>query len=70
LHPRMEDELQRALRNAYSGRTMIIITHRLSAVAEPDWIYVLEKGQVVEQGTRRELSKRNGEFEQLGFAEG
>ncbi len=69
LHPRMEDELQAVLRNAYNGRTLIIITHRLSSASNEDWIYVLEKGLIVEQGTRPELVEREGEFEQLGFAE-
>ncbi len=69
LHPRMEDELQAVLRNAYNGRTLIIITHRLSSASNEDWIYVLEKGLIVEQGTRPELVEREGEFEHLGFAE-
>jgi ATP-binding cassette subfamily B protein len=69
LHPRMEDELQAVLRQAYSGRTLIIITHRLSSASNEDLIYVLEKGLIVEQGTRLELVESEGEFENLGFAE-
>jgi ATP-binding cassette subfamily B protein len=69
LHPRMEDELQGVLRNIFSGRTLIIITHRLSPASDPEWIYVLEKGQVVEQGRRAELISYDSEFERLGFAD-
>ena len=39
---------------------MVIIAHRLSTIRNVDRVYVLEKGQVVEQGDYRKLRKREG----------
>jgi subfamily B ATP-binding cassette protein HlyB/CyaB len=43
-----------------AGRTMIMIAHRLSTVRRCDKIMVMERGQVVEQGTHEELISLNG----------
>ncbi len=69
LHPRMEDELQCVLRNVFRGRTLIIIAHRLSPASDSEWIYVLDRGLVTEQGRRAELIGYDSEFERLGFAD-
>jgi ATP-binding cassette, subfamily B, multidrug efflux pump len=50
-----EAEILRALREALSGRTALIASHRISAVRDASWIIVLEKGSVVEQGGHRDL---------------
>jgi ABC-type multidrug transport system fused ATPase/permease subunit len=42
------------------GRTTIIIAHRLSTVANADWIFVLESGHLVQQGTHDTLIKETG----------
>jgi ATP-binding cassette subfamily B protein/subfamily B ATP-binding cassette protein MsbA len=60
LDQRTEEKVQRALKRAAQGRTTVTIAHRLSAVAEADWIYVLDFGKVVEQGTHADLIARDG----------
>jgi ATP-binding cassette subfamily B protein len=44
---------------------VITIAHRLSTIAEADQIVVLEKGEVVEQGTHAELLARQGRYAHL-----
>ncbi|WP_299029471.1 ABC transporter ATP-binding protein/permease [uncultured Sulfitobacter sp.] len=60
-----EHEIQDALRRAGQGRTVLTIAHRLSTVAEADLIVVLEKGEVVEQGTHDDLLLKDGRYAQL-----
>jgi len=49
-----------ALTRLARGRTTIIIAHRLSTVANADWIFVLESGHLVQQGTHDTLIKETG----------
>ncbi|MGJ8547203.1 MAG: ABCB family ABC transporter ATP-binding protein/permease [Sulfitobacter sp.] len=60
-----EHEIQDALRAAAQGRTVLTIAHRLSTVAEADLIVVLEKGNVVEQGSHETLLAAEGRYAQL-----
>jgi ATP-binding cassette subfamily B protein/subfamily B ATP-binding cassette protein MsbA len=55
-----ERQIQEALDALMQGRTSFVIAHRLSTVRHADRIYVLEKGQVIEQGTHDELISLNG----------
>lgn len=48
------------IRNKRSGKTTLISTHRLSAVEHADWIIVLEKGRIIEQGTHESLLELGG----------
>ena len=50
-------------------RTVILISHRLANVQNADAIYVLDKGNVVESGTHKELLDRNGSYAKLWNAQ-
>lgn len=60
-----EQGIMDALKRASEGRTVITIAHRLSTIADADKIVVLEKGEVVEQGTHTDLLEANGRYAQL-----
>ena len=61
-----EKQVQEALNNLMVGRTSIIIAHRLATIREADRIYVLEGGQIVEEGTHNELwALENGVYRSL-----
>lgn len=65
LDSQTEREVQKALRDAARGRTTIAVAHRLSTIADADRIYVLEDGQLREQGTHGELLQAGGRYAQL-----
>jgi ATP-binding cassette subfamily B protein/subfamily B ATP-binding cassette protein MsbA len=54
-----------ALQRLTSGRTTLVIAHRLSTVKRADTIVVLEHGRVVEQGTHVELVSAGGPYAQM-----
>lgn len=60
-----EAVIQRSLERIAVGRTTIVIAHRLSTVRNADWIFVIDGGQVTEQGTHRELVARQGIYAAL-----
>jgi ATP-binding cassette subfamily B protein len=60
-----EQDIKEALMQAGRGRTVLTIAHRLSTIAEADRIIVLEKGEVVEQGSHDALLARDGRYAQL-----
>ncbi|XP_066999667.2 multidrug resistance protein homolog 49 [Anabrus simplex] len=60
-----ESIVQDALDRASQGRTTIIVAHRLSTIKNADRIVCLSGGQVVEQGTHRELMELKGHYHSL-----
>jgi len=60
-----EAKILAGLRGALAGRTSVIVSHRLTAVREADWILVLDSGRLVEQGTHEELVARGGRYWEL-----
>ena len=49
----------------HSSRTVLVIAHRLSTIANADNIIVLERGRIVEQGSKEDLVLKEGEFAAL-----
>jgi subfamily B ATP-binding cassette protein MsbA len=60
-----ERHVQAALETLMQGRTTLVIAHRLSTIEKADRIVVLQKGQIVETGTHRELLVKGGVYAQL-----
>jgi len=60
-----EKFVQVALENMMQNRTSIVIAHRLSTIQKADKIVVMQKGEIVEQGTHDELIALNGTYNKL-----
>ena len=60
-----EKLVQSAIKNIHKDRTKIIIAHRLSTIQDADRIIVLKDGQIIEQGSHKELLKLSGEYAKL-----
>jgi len=60
-----ERHVQAALETLMQGRTTLVIAHRLSTIEKADRIVVMQKGQIVETGTHRELLDKGGVYSQL-----
>ena len=65
LDPQTETEIQETLLAIARGRTTISVTHRLAAVVTADHIFVLDRGQLVEEGHHAELVKADGLYQRL-----
>ncbi len=60
-----EEIIQHAMDVLKEGRTTFIIAHRLSTIKNADQILVLDRGEIVEQGTHDELVAEGGRYEQM-----
>ncbi|WP_294303899.1 ABC transporter transmembrane domain-containing protein [uncultured Chryseobacterium sp.] len=57
--------VQDALEKMMENRTSLVIAHRLSTIQKADWIVVMEKGDIVEQGTHHDLIAKRGVYHKL-----
>ncbi|WP_240920551.1 peptidase domain-containing ABC transporter [Erysipelothrix sp. HDW6A] len=62
LDPNLEKYLNSTIFNELKGKTIIIITHRLTSLYQCDCIFYLENGQIVEQGTHDVLMNKKGRY--------
>lgn len=62
---RTEQYIQKAMENLMKGRTSFIIAHRLSTVKNADLILVVNNGEIIEQGTHKELIRQKGFYYNL-----
>lgn len=63
--PDNETKVQAAFARLAKGKTVLMIAHRLSTVANADCIYVVQDGQIAESGTKDELCAQNGLFARM-----
>jgi ATP-binding cassette subfamily B protein len=64
-----ERAIQASLRTALAGKTVVLVAHRLSTVRDADYVYVLNKGRVVEEGPPRQLLAQPGWYAALWQAQ-
>jgi ABC-type multidrug transport system fused ATPase/permease subunit len=60
-----EQKIQVAINNIVHRTTVIVIAHRLSTITNSDYIYVLDQGEIKEEGTFDRLIQQNGLFTQM-----
>lgn len=60
-----ETEIQKAISKLITGKTVLIIAHRMRTVEAADKIVVLSEGVVAESGTHKELMNQNGLYRKL-----
>ena len=60
-----EDRIIKNLNNNFKGKTLLIVSHRVSCVKNADKIIVLEKGSIIQEGTHNELIKNEGFYKDL-----
>lgn len=65
LDPKAEYELNKNMLKKAGDATVIFISHRLSTTRDADCIYMFENGEIVEQGTHRELMEQNGQYAEM-----
>lgn len=65
LDTQTERKIQQTLNSLSKGRTTIIIAHRLSTVRNTDRIIVLDRGNIIEEGTHEKLLNKKGKYFQL-----
>jgi ABC-type multidrug transport system fused ATPase/permease subunit len=60
-----EDAVMDAIHNLAHSKTIIIIAHRLTTVKECDCIYLMERGEIMAQGTYEELMETSERFRSM-----
>ena len=66
---RTETEINKAMQELMNGRTSFVIAHRLSTIRDADIILFMEHGNIIEQGSHRELLKKKGAYAALYYSQ-
>ncbi len=69
IDPWEEENLLQNLRSILNGRTAVLLSHRIGFARLADTIYMMQEGQIVEQGSHEELLRMNGLYSQFFFAQ-
>ena len=64
-----EEQIQQAMRELMKGKTCFVIAHRLSTIQNADHILVVEGGDIVEQGTHKQLLQKGGLYARLYYSQ-
>jgi ATP-binding cassette subfamily B protein len=64
-----ERAIQENLRTILAGKTVVLVAHRLSTIKSADYIYVLRRGRIVEEGSHEQLMVLEGEYAALWQAQ-
>ena len=65
LDSEVESAIQKSLYQLMDGKTVIAIAHRLSTIAAMDRLIVFDQGEIIEQGTHKQLMEAKGVYAQL-----
>ncbi len=60
-----EVDIQKGLQHLMQGRTSFVIAHRLKTIENADQIFVIQQGEIIEQGNHQELMEQQGMYRQL-----
>lgn len=66
---RTEAEIGKAMKQLMRGRTSFVIAHRLSTIRDADIILFMEQGNIIEQGTHKELLQKEGAYAKLYYSQ-
>lgn len=66
---RTEMEINHAMKKLMKGRTSFVIAHRLSTIRDADTILFMENGNIIEQGSHKELLKKKGAYSALYYSQ-
>ena len=66
---RTEVEIGKAMKKLMSGRTSFVIAHRLSTIRDADTILFMEQGNIIEQGSHKELLAKKGAYAALYYSQ-
>lgn len=70
LDTQTEREIQKTIDKLLSERSAVIITHRITTIQNTDYVYVMEKGQVVEEGSPQDLFNKKGRYYRMCVEQG